>query len=179
MTEHLLPEGIRLRGMTAEDIDAVAALEEKMFPLDAWPKQAFVQELRESNRHYLVAALLVGEGAETEAGSPAEPIAGYAGLFCLPPVGDIQTIAVDAEYQGRGIGAALLSGLLDAAWQRGAREVLLEVRQDNPKAQSLYRGFGFEHIHTRPKYYRDGTGALVMRLRKTTKHKEDEKGTRG
>jgi ribosomal-protein-alanine N-acetyltransferase len=28
----------------------------------------------------------------------------------------------------------------------------------------LYRRFGFEQIHIRPRYYRDGTDALIMRL---------------
>jgi ribosomal-protein-alanine N-acetyltransferase len=42
--------------------------------------------------------------------------------------------------------------------------VLLEVRADNPRAQQLYRRFGFEQIHVRRKYYRDGVDALIMRL---------------
>jgi ribosomal-protein-alanine N-acetyltransferase len=43
-------------------------------------------------------------------------------------------------------------------------EVLLEVRADNPRAQALYVRFGFEQIHVRRRYYRDGTDALIMRL---------------
>ena len=42
--------------------------------------------------------------------------------------------------------------------------MLLEVRADNPRAQQLYRRFGFEQIHVRPRYYRDGVDALIMRL---------------
>ena len=43
--------------------------------------------------------------------------------------------------------------------------MLLEVRADNPRAQQLYRRYGFEQIHVRPRYYRDGVDALIMRLR--------------
>ena len=43
--------------------------------------------------------------------------------------------------------------------------MLLEVRADNPRAQQLYRRFGFEQIHVRPRYYRDGADAHIMRLR--------------
>ena len=43
--------------------------------------------------------------------------------------------------------------------------MLLEVRADNPRAQRLYRWFGFEQIHVRPRYYRGGTDALIMRLK--------------
>ena len=35
---------------------------------------------------------------------------------------------------------------------------------DNPRAQQLYLRFGFEQIHIRPRYYRDGVDALIMRL---------------
>jgi ribosomal-protein-alanine N-acetyltransferase len=48
--------------------------------------------------------------------------------------------------------------------RRHAQDVLLEVRADNPRAQQLYRRFGFEQIHVRPRYYRDGVDALIMRL---------------
>lgn len=34
---------------------------------------------------------------------------------------------------------------------------------DNPRAQQPYMRFGFKHIHTRRRYYRDGVDALVMR----------------
>ncbi|HKS02457.1 MAG TPA: hypothetical protein VJS86_12345, partial [Arthrobacter sp.] len=35
---------------------------------------------------------------------------------------------------------------------------------DNPRAQQLYVRFGFEQIHVRKRYYRDGVDALIMRL---------------
>ncbi len=58
----------------------------------------------------------------------------------------------------------MLAELLAEARRRGARDVLLEVRADNPRAQALYRRFGFAQIHTRRRYYRDGVDALIMQL---------------
>lgn len=138
------------RVMTAADVNAVAELEGVLFPIDAWPRQMFVDELAQASRHYLVA-------------EDRDEIVGYAGLMCLPPVADVQTIAVLPDFEGQGIGTALLTELLAEAGRRGATEVLLEVRADNPRAQQLYRRFGFEQIHLRPRYYRDGVDALVMR----------------
>jgi ribosomal-protein-alanine N-acetyltransferase len=89
---------------------------------------------------------------------------GYAGLMCIEPIADVQTIAVVPEQEGRGIGSALLTRLIDEARRRRAADVLLEVREDNPRAQQLYVRFGFEQIHVRRKYYRDGVDALIMRL---------------
>ena len=55
--------------------------------------------------------------------------------------------------------------LIDEARDRGASEVFLEVRADNPGAEALYDSLGFEVIAVRPKYYQpDGVDAHVMRL---------------
>ncbi|MBN3500181.1 ribosomal protein S18-alanine N-acetyltransferase [Arthrobacter pascens] len=138
--------------MVAADIAAVHELEVRLFPVDAWPLEMFVSELEQpETRRYLV--------AEARGG-----IVGYAGVMCIEPVADVQTIAVVPEYEGRGIGTALLTELISEARRRGAADVLLEVRADNPRAQQLYRRFGFEQIHVRRKYYRDGVDALIMRL---------------
>ncbi|MEV7660827.1 ribosomal protein S18-alanine N-acetyltransferase [Paenarthrobacter sp. NPDC089316] len=144
--------GVSLRDMTEADIMAVEALERRLFPVDAWPLQMFIDELAQpETRRYVV--------AEADGG-----IVGYAGLMCIEPIADVQTIAVVPEFEGKGIGSAMLTELIDEARRRRAADVLLEVRADNPRAQQLYLRFGFEQIHIRPRYYRDGTDALIMRL---------------
>ncbi len=146
------PDGVVLRGMDAGDLAVVHALEVRLFPVDAWPLQMFHDELaQQDTRHYLVAEV---QGQ----------IVGYAGLMCIEPIADVQTIAVVPEQEGRGIGSALLAELIAESRRRRAEDVLLEVRADNPRAQQLYRRFGFEQIHIRPRYYRDGVDALIMRL---------------
>ncbi|CAN7439071.1 ribosomal protein S18-alanine N-acetyltransferase [Arthrobacter sp. LjRoot78] len=138
--------------MSGADIPAVHTLECRLFPVDAWPLQMFHDELAQAEtRHYLVA-------------EAAGEIVGYAGLMCIEPIADVQTIAVVPECEGRGIGSALLTELIAESRRRRAADVLLEVRADNPRAQQLYRRFGFEQIHVRPRYYRDGVDALIMRL---------------
>jgi ribosomal-protein-alanine N-acetyltransferase len=144
--------GVSIRQMTPEDVIAVSVLEQRLFPVDAWPLHMFYDELAQpETRWYLVA-----EGSEG--------IVGYAGLMCIEPIADVQTIAVVPEYEGRGIGTTLLTSLIEEACRRYAADLLLEVRADNPRAQQLYRRFGFEQIHVRPRYYRDGVDALIMRL---------------
>ncbi|HEY1156104.1 MAG TPA: GNAT family N-acetyltransferase, partial [Arthrobacter sp.] len=113
--------GITIRDMTLDDVPAVGILEHKLFPIDAWPVQMFLDELSQpETRRYLVA-----EGSDG--------IVGYAGLMCIEPIADVQTIAVVPDYEGRGIGSTLLTHLIDEARQRGAADVLLEVRADNPR----------------------------------------------
>lgn len=147
---------VALRDMTLADLDVVCALENRLFPIDYWPRQMFLDELAQpETRRYLVA-------------EAAGAVVGYAGLLCIEPIADVQTIAVVPEAEGRGIGTTLLTALIREAGDRGARDVLLEVRADNPRAQRLYRRFGFEQIHVRRRYYRDGVDALIMRLELAT-----------
>ncbi|MFB9071445.1 GNAT family N-acetyltransferase [Citricoccus parietis] len=98
--------------------------------------------------------------------------------MCVPPLADVQTIAVVPEAEGQGLGTAMLQWMVAESGRRRARDLLLEVREDNPRAQALYARYGFEHIHTRAGYYpgdpaggtgaRAGSGrvdALIMRRR--------------
>lgn len=157
--------GITIRDMTLDDVPAVGVLEHKLFPIDAWPVQMFLDELSQpETRRYLVA-------------ESSDGIVGYAGLMCIEPIADVQTIAVVPGYEGRGIGSTLLTHLINEARQRGAADVLLEVRADNPRAQQLYVRFGFEQIHIRPRYYRDGVDALIMRLQLTAPSPEGHQAT--
>ncbi|GAA1437987.1 ribosomal protein S18-alanine N-acetyltransferase [Nocardiopsis tropica] len=143
------PPAVRLRAMTADDVPAVITLERALFPLDAWSEDMLRDELAEPTRHYVVA-----ESGHT--------VVGYAGLRSVPPEGDVQTMAVSEQVWGRGIGSALLTELLDRAAARGVTHMFLEVRSDNPRAQDLYKRFGFVQIGVRRGYY-NGADAFVMR----------------
>uniref|UniRef100_A0A942SXN9 Ribosomal protein S18-alanine N-acetyltransferase n=1 Tax=Neobacillus citreus TaxID=2833578 RepID=A0A942SXN9_9BACI len=153
----VLPDGLRLRPAHPQDLDDIMWLEHVSFPTDAWSASQMSGELYSPHGYYVVVET-------TDDGAPT--IVGYAGLSSLAgnPVADVQTIAVSADHRGQGIGRALFTELLAEAARRGVREVFLEVRADNPVAQSMYTRFGFEHIATRPRYYQpDGVDAWVMR----------------
>ena len=133
-------------------IGEVAELEGELFPDDRWSVEQFWSELAQPTRCYFV---VIDDNR----------IIGYAGLFVVAPQSDVQTIAVRSDSQGKGVGAALLTALLDAAARRGASEILLEVRSDNTAAVSMYTRHGFERISHRRGYYPDGGDADIMRLR--------------
>ncbi|MEV4391852.1 ribosomal protein S18-alanine N-acetyltransferase [Nonomuraea sp. NPDC049607] len=139
--------------MTEADLPAVMAIERAMFPLDAWSEGMMRGELADMprSRHYLVAL------------ADDDEIVAYSGIAVAADQADVQTIAVLEKHQGTGIGSAMLTELLAEARRRGAREIFLEVRADNPRAQAVYRHFEFEEIGTRRRYYDDGTDAIMMR----------------
>lgn len=147
-------EGVRLREMTEADMPRILTLEHHLFPDDAWTPEMFTAELAQaaSRRLYLVAE---DEGT----------VVGYAGMmFTGGPEADVVTIGVDQSCWGRGIGTALLTALVTEASRRGCTEVLLEVREDNPRARQLYLREGFAEIGIRRGYYQpSGVDAVVMR----------------
>jgi ribosomal-protein-alanine acetyltransferase len=147
----------QLRRAGRDDVSAIMQLETSVFENDAWSEASMFSEVTGEHGYYLVAY-----HPETP-----ERIDAYAGL--LAPrggiEGDIQTIAVSPYARRRGLGRVLMLSLIAEARRRGVREVFLEVRADNPGAQTLYRDLGFEEIGVRPRYYQpDGVDAIVMRL---------------
>jgi [ribosomal protein S18]-alanine N-acetyltransferase len=145
---------VALRPMRWWDVPAALTIECALFP-DPWSEGTFWSELAgvPETRHYVVAE----SGGE---------LVGYAGLFATRHTADVQTLAVAADRQGAGLGAMLLTALLDEARWRAAGEVLLEVRADNETAARLYARFGFERIGVRRGYYQPGrVDAVVMRRR--------------
>lgn len=147
----------QLRRAVAADLDAIMAIERSTFVTDAWSEQTMRSELAGANGYYLVAVAL----------DDPTRIDGYAGLLAPRGAreGDIQTIAVVSRARRHGLGRALMHALIGEARSRGAQEVFLEVRADNPGAQTLYRTLGFDEIGVRPHYYQpDGVDAIVMRL---------------
>jgi ribosomal-protein-alanine N-acetyltransferase len=147
----------QLRRATEADVDAIMELERATFVTDAWSEHSMRAELTGPHGYYLVAV-----GVDDP-----ERIDGYAGLLAPRGAGegDIQTIAVAPRARRHGLGRTLMLALIGEARNRGAGEVFLEVRADNPGAQTLYRTLGFEEIGVRPHYYQpDGVDAIVMRL---------------
>jgi ribosomal protein S18 acetylase RimI-like enzyme len=58
-----------------------------------------------------------------------------------------------------------MESLLAFARAQKAKEVFLEVREDNLTPQKLYSSLGFNAIDRRENYYQpDGVAAIVMRL---------------
>jgi ribosomal protein S18 acetylase RimI-like enzyme len=59
------------------------------------------------------------------------------------PHADLEKVAVARSWQGRGIGRALTSLLVQAARDAGIEVLTLDARGDNERALGLYRSLGF------------------------------------
>ncbi len=89
-------------------------------------------------------------------------IVGFAGAMLIDHDADLLNIAVKKEFRGRGIGNKLLETLMQTGKQRGMNRMLLEVRESNHVARSLYLEHGFLQIAMRKNYYHNPTEDAVI-----------------
>jgi ribosomal-protein-alanine N-acetyltransferase len=76
---------------------------------------------------------------------------------------EVLTLAVAPAARRRGLGTRLLDAAMTLATSRGACTAFLEVSISNTAARTLYARAGFTPTGRRPRYYADGTDALVLR----------------
>jgi len=160
--------------MRLGDIPAVMVIE-KMVYSRPWPPDAYRYELVENPKSYYYVTRLRDyhprraaglKGALQRAfGGPEvdESVLGYAGLWLMVDEAHVSTLAVHSDWQGRGLGALLLSTLIEKAIELQAAFVTLEVRVSNLRAQALYEKYGFRKVGVRHKYYSDNNeDAFIM-----------------
>jgi [ribosomal protein S18]-alanine N-acetyltransferase len=76
--------------------------------------------------------------------------------------GHIITIDVIAAARGNGVGSVLLDTAEAQLQLCGCRTVRLETAVDNIGALSFYKKHGYSVVKTVPRYYSNGTDALVL-----------------
>ena len=132
---------ISIRAMTLEDLPSVMRIENTCFS-DAWSEQSFRDDLGNENYCYLAATV-------------EDQLVGYCGYLKAIDTADIVNVAVDPDFQRKGIGGLMLEALMDHGIRNGVSVFFLEVRMTNETAVRLYRKAGFEQIGVRKKYYTD------------------------
>jgi ribosomal protein S18 acetylase RimI-like enzyme len=137
---------VTVRPATADDVPVVTALEQRLFGDDAWTADQVREELTGLHRRAWVADD-VGYVVTMHLGAHADVV-------------DLHRIAVDPDHRRRGLGHALLAAAIEASGP--GRRMLLEVSAANAEALEFYATEGFTEITRRPRYYRDGSDAVVM-----------------
>lgn len=123
---------------------------------EAWTRRQVEDALLLGNCHYLLAD---PSGEELTTGAPGDPLDSQSppiAGFILSRGGygeeELLLFGVTPEYRGKGVGSRLLHRFAEAARERGATRLLLEMRRGNP-AESLYLRHGFVAVGLRKNYY--------------------------
>ncbi len=163
-------EQLRMEPMREADVPVVQEIERDIFSTP-WPRNAYYRELSSRNSaHYIV---LRREGRPSPEDIPlsdrgrrargSDDIVGYGGMWRMYDEAHITTIGVRHDLQRSGLGRILFAGLIQAAYDMGAKWITLEVRTSNENAMRMYEAFGFKVIGRRKGYYTDnGEDAIVM-----------------
>lgn len=114
------------------DVSFIAELEKICFS-SPWSETAISDTLKESNSCFLTA---YADGKR----------AGYAGMVTVLDEGHICNIAVSPEFRRCGIGQALVDAVKAAGQRLALSVIMLEARESNIAARSLYEKNGFEQV---------------------------------
>ena len=143
--------------MRAGDVEAVLTLAAALNDAPHWSASVYLGALdldRSPKRIALVA----------ECGQP-DGVVGFAVASVLPPQAELESIAVRADQQRRGIGRLLMDELVSELSAVAVSEILLEVRASNCAACNFYTSGGWRQTGTRARYYSNPEDdAILMRL---------------
>lgn len=129
------------------DLKALRQLEKVCFPKDAWPLLD------------LIGVLSLPKVVRLKAMTNDLLVGFIAGDQRSNDIAWIATIGVLPEFRRQGVASSLLSA---CETQLDVSRIKLSVRRGNVGAIRLYEGFGYQRVDLWPKYYQDGTDALVF-----------------
>ena len=115
---------------------------------DIMTENCFFNEFKQKTRKYYVAL------------DDKTPV-GYIGIFDMVDDYNIIGIAVDKNYQRKGIGSKLLKEVIEEANKNKVATVSLEVDEKNEKAINFYKKMGFVVTNIRKKYYKDNDAYIM------------------
>ena len=129
--------GLIVRQATRRDIAGIISVFKTVHLQDEdWARQAIEQLLDLQNYTILVAEL-------------NDTVVGFIDYYVLPSIWEkwdeatINYLFVHKNYQGRGIGAALLKEVIKQTDKMGIGELHVGTEKDNTRALRLYRKHGF------------------------------------
>ena len=143
---------VRYRPMQDEDLDAVMAIEPKIYS-HPWSRGNFADSLKSGYNCWVVE--LDGE------------LIGYGALMMVLDEAHLLNLSIAGPYQGRGLGRELLAHFIEVARRYGGQMMFLEVRPSNTAAIGLYESMGFNEFSVRKGYYPAENGredAILMGL---------------
>ena len=136
--------------MEASHLSAVANIEQLSFSTP-WTENMFSLSLGDTNNQNCFVALL------------GEKVVGYIILLHCFEDGELLNIATSPEMRKNGIAKKLMDKMISVMKEKNVTRILLEVRESNVPAKTLYENYGFSEIAVRKNYYtKPLENAIVM-----------------
>jgi ribosomal-protein-alanine N-acetyltransferase len=134
----------QVRRMRAGDVDEMAGLAAGLPTAPHWTAETYRAVLDPEAKPVRIALVAVtAEGT----------LLGFAVASVIAPEAELESIAVSADWQRRGIARQLFEVLARELAAAGVTEALLEVRASNDSALAVYGALGFVEAGRRIGYY--------------------------
>ena len=135
-----------VRWMIRRDLHEVLAIESACFDFP-WNEEAFIKVLRERN----VIGMVVDSLGKY--GKPKGLILGYMIYELNKRRLDIMNFAVHPDWQGQGMGRAMVEHLQHKLSRQRRNRLTVEVRESNLDGQLFFKAMGFQCVQVLRDYY--------------------------
>ena len=153
MSTHSEP-GVSLRPAVTDDLKQIMEIEVQSYP-EPWKKTHFLDEMQKS-----YARILVLTDDDTDM-----IVIGYIVYWVQSSGISLLNVTVDPKWRGFAFGMKLMQAMIKEAVHEDIPRIILEVRESNAHAISLYQQIGFKETHQRKKFYSNGENAIVMEIK--------------
>ena len=145
---------ISIKRMNENDMDLCYELDSNTISL--WSKKQWTNEFKKEGTK--IFGLLI-----------ANFLIGICVLQFVLDEAHINYFVINNKYRKQGFGSYFMSNLIKKCKKLNIYKLLLEVSQNNIKAEKFYNRFDFYTVGTRKNYYKDGSNALLKEKKLTTK----------
>jgi ribosomal-protein-alanine N-acetyltransferase len=136
---------ISIRQAVESDLHAVVSLDALSNP-HPWGESLVLDALK-TRKNWVI------EGVEKTSDQSPDPLLGWLTASQWGDQSELELIVVSLDARRQGLAKKLMTEWLTHAKQEGVSECLLEVRESNSGAISLYEFFSFELVGRRKNYY--------------------------
>ena len=150
MSQTIKPINISFKELNTE-FDQEISLIESRIHRNPWSQEQIKESFQNKNN------LVIGVFNQDE-------LIGYCFILIAQTEAEILNIAIDINFQRKGLGEILLKECFERLKSQQAKNLFLEVRQSNHAAKNLYSKIGFKTIGIRKNYYSDNEDANMMQL---------------
>ena len=150
MSQTIKPINISFKELNTE-FDQEISLIESRIHRNPWSQEQIKESFQNKNN------LVIGVFNQDE-------LIGYCFILIAQTEAEILNIAIDINFQRKGLGEILLKECFERLKSQQAKNLFLEVRESNHAAKNLYSKMGFKTIGIRKNYYSDNEDASMMQL---------------
>jgi len=150
MSQTTKPINISFKELNTE-FDQEISLIESRIHRNPWSQEQIKESFQNKNN------LVIGVFNQDE-------LIGYCFILIAQTEAEILNIAIDINFQRKGLGEILLKECFERLKSQQAKNLFLEVRESNHAAKNLDSKMGFKTIAIRKNYYSDNEDANMMQL---------------